>query len=36
MDEAADKAPPMPDKRWKRALAKRERAAVRTRRPQSS
>jgi conflict system pore-forming effector with SLATT domain len=36
MDEAADKAPPMPDKRWKRALAKRERAASRSRRPQSS
>jgi hypothetical protein len=35
MDEAADKAPPMPDRRWKRALAKRERAASRSRRPRS-
>jgi len=36
MDEAADKAPPMPDKRWKRALAKRERAASRSRRPRTT
>ena len=33
MDEAADKSPAMPDRRWKRALAKRERAATRNRRP---
>lgn len=31
MDEAADKAPAMPDRRWKQALAKRERAAKRHR-----
>jgi hypothetical protein len=36
MDEAADKAPAMPDKRWKRALAKRERATTRQRRPARS
>ena len=36
MDEAADKAPPMPDKRWKRALAKRERADKGHRRPARS
>jgi SMODS and SLOG-associating 2TM effector domain family 4 len=35
MDEAADKAPAMPDKRWKRALAKREREA-KHRSPRSS
>ncbi len=29
MDEAADKSPAMPDRRWKRALAKRQRAATR-------
>jgi hypothetical protein len=29
MDDAADKAPAMPDRRWKRALAKQERAAER-------
>jgi hypothetical protein len=27
MDDAADKAPAMPDRRWKKALAKQERAA---------
>jgi hypothetical protein len=32
MDEAAEKAPPMPDRRWKQALAKQERAATRNRR----
>jgi hypothetical protein len=31
MDEAADKAPAMPNRRWKQALAKRERAAKRHR-----
>jgi hypothetical protein len=36
MDEAADKSPAMPDRRWKRALAKRERAAARHRRPARS
>jgi hypothetical protein len=36
MDEAADKSPAMPDRRWKRALAKRERAATRHRRPARS
>ena len=29
MDDAADKAPAMPDRRWRRALAKQERAAER-------
>lgn len=29
MDDAAEKAPAMPDRRWKRALAKQERAAER-------
>ena len=29
MDEAAEKSPAMPDRRWKKALAKRERAATR-------
>src|SRR5919204_3348322 len=29
MDEAAEKSPAMPDRRWKRALAKRERSAHR-------
>jgi hypothetical protein len=33
MDEAADKSPAMPERRWKRALASRERAATRHRRP---
>src|SRR5947209_14064163 len=28
MDEAAEKAPPMPDRRWKQALAKQERAVT--------
>jgi hypothetical protein len=36
MDEAAEKSPAMPDKRWKRALAKRERDAKRHRRPAPS
>jgi SMODS and SLOG-associating 2TM effector domain family 4/Petal formation-expressed len=36
MDEAADKALPMPDKRWKRALARQERATTRHRRPARS
>jgi hypothetical protein len=36
MDEAADKAPAMPDRRWKQALAKQERAATRHRRPARS
>lgn len=36
MDEAAEKAPAMPDRRWKRTLAKRERAAGRHRRPARS
>jgi hypothetical protein len=36
MDEAAEKAPAMPDRRWKQALAKRERAATRHRRPARS
>jgi hypothetical protein len=33
MDEAAEKSPAMPDRRWKRSLAKRERAATGHRRP---
>ena len=33
MDEAAEKSPAMPDRRWKRSLAKRERASHHHRRP---
>jgi Petal formation-expressed len=33
MDEAAEKSPAMPDRRWKRSLAKREREAAGRRRP---
>jgi len=36
MDEAAEKSPAMPDRRWKQALAKRERAATRHHRPAGS
>ena len=36
MDEAAEKSPAMPDRRWKRALANREREATRHRRPARS
>jgi hypothetical protein len=36
MDDAAEKSPAMPDRRWKRALAKQEREATRHRRPARS
>jgi hypothetical protein len=36
MDDAAEKSPAMPDRRWKRALAKHERSATRHRRPARS
>jgi hypothetical protein len=36
MDDAAEKAPAMPDRRWKRALAKQERTTTRQRRPARS